>query len=211
MRGIFLFYLPKAYYLLGMKLFILCLVLFVGFIANAQEKAFGKNDISISAGYGIGNVWRDLFKVNGPSGSDYNVSINGPYTLIGEYAFSRRISGGLALAYSKLRGIFTYGGYKNTETLTNYSILLRANYHFWHFLKWDPYVGGGAGYYKFNYASHDNTVGSNQGSGLKIPGSFALAAQAGVKYYPLKQVGLFAEVGYVAGSIGQAGVVVKLR
>jgi outer membrane protein W len=177
---------------------------------ETSASAYHKNGSVISAGYGIYNAWRRLFSVNAPAGTTYTVSAAGPATIVYEYAFTNRISGGVSLSYSKLKGILRYGLYKNTETLTNFSALLRANYHFGQSAKWDPYIGGGAGYYSFEYTSKDNAGGANSGSGLKIPGAFALSAQAGTKYYFNRHFGLFAELGYVAGSVGQVGATVKL-
>ena len=175
--------------------------------AQHNEMAYGKKQSTISAGYGIGNVWKRLFNFYSPiSGSDYKVSSTGPFSLVYEYGFTHRISGGIALGYSKIKAILTYQQSKNIETLSNFSALARGNYHFLKSPKWDPYAGLGVGSFKFNYTSKDASGNGNAGTGVKVPGVLGFSGQIGAKYYVSKSFGAYAEVGYVAGSVGQVGI-----
>ena len=71
--------------------------LFLTTSAFAQEdNAYTQGSSTISAGYGIGNIWKKLFKLsNSFSGGDSKVSATGPFTLIYEYGFSEKISAGV--------------------------------------------------------------------------------------------------------------------
>lgn len=176
--------------------------------SSAQEvRAFEKGNSIISLGYGIGNIWKAFLEdaVSYPDNT-YKVSNNGTYTLIYEYGVTDRISAGLAVGYSEVEGTFIGFGEKFTEKLTNFSVLARANYHIGKFRKFDPYVGGGIGYYHFNY--------SNDRPGLvnsKVPGAFGYSAQLGLRYYATPQWAAFGEVGYVGGSLVQLGVTFKFQ
>ncbi|MEJ7625432.1 MAG: OmpW family outer membrane protein [Ferruginibacter sp.] len=184
----------------------LSLILCLCFKSFSQsEKAFSKGNSVISAGVGIGNIWKTFLKnaFTYPPGT-YNVKTRGTYTLVYEYGFSNRISGGLALGYSDVYGKFDGYGEKFTETLTNYSLLVRSNYHFGKIPKFDPYIGAGLGYYRFKYYNNKPGIVNS-----KVPGSFGYSAQLGAHYYFSRHLGAYAEVGYVGGSIGQLGVTYK--
>jgi outer membrane protein W len=188
------------------------LFLAVNCTAYAQDEstAYYQGSSTISAGYGIGNIWKKLFKLSGAfSGGKYDVSASGPYTLIYEYGVSDKISAGVSLGYSKVEGDYSdASNYKYTETLTNISALARANYHFGQSEKFDPYLGLGLGYYNFKYEYKDNDTNPNTTT-FAVPSAFGLSAQLGAKYYIASSFGLFAEVGYVAGSYAQVGLTAR--
>lgn len=175
--------------------------------SNAQDKrAFDKGNSIISVGYGIGNIWKTFLEdaVSYPDDT-YKVSNNGTYTLIYEYGVSKKVSVGLAIGFSEVEGNFIGFGEKFTEKLTNLSVLARANYHIGNFKNFDPYLGGGIGYYHFNY--------SNDRPGLvnsKVPGAFGYSAQLGLRYYFSSHWAAFGEAGYVGGSLVQLGATFKL-
>ncbi|MDB5203346.1 MAG: hypothetical protein JWQ27_2755 [Ferruginibacter sp.] len=194
------------------KIIVLLIALSIVQSMKAQEnsRAYYKSQSTVALGYGIGNVWKRVFKANAPNGgASYDINSTGPVSLVYEYGFTKRISGGIALGYSQVKAVLTYGPLINTERLTNYSALARANYHFGHDPKWDLYAGGGIGYYKFTYDSKDNSGNNNSGSGIKVPGAFGSTAELGAKYYVKPCFAVFAEAGYVAGSYGQLGVNVR--
>lgn len=176
--------------------------------SQAQEmRAFEKGSSIISLGYGIGNEWKGFLEdfTDYPDNS-YKVSNNGTYTLIYEYGFGDRISAGVALGYSQVEGNFDGAGtgFTFTEKLTNLSILARANYHLGKFKKFDPYVGGGIGYFHFNYENSKPEIIES-----KSPGAFGYSAQLGLRYYFIPQLAAFGEVGYVGGSLVQLGATFK--
>ncbi|MEO6405037.1 MAG: hypothetical protein ABIY51_11340 [Ferruginibacter sp.] len=191
------------------KIYILLfLVCFFACISFAQSSnSYQKKKSVISAGYGVNNIWKQLFKKSALN--DYYSSLKGtgPITLVYEYGFSDKISGGVALGYSSLKAVSTYGTYRNDEKLTNFSVLLRASYHIINKPKWDGYLGGGAGYYKFNYTSKDNSGGSIEN--IKVPGALGFTGHGGLKYYFTTQFAAMLEAGFVAGSYGQVGFAYK--
>ena len=174
--------------------------------AQAQPEKFAvyeKGTSSLVVGQGIGNIWKTFMKqaINYP-GISYKVSSLGPLTLIYEYGFGKRISGGLALGYSRITGKYSGFGDEFTDRLTIFSALARANYHFGHSSRFDPYIGIGVGYVRSKY---DNS-GSN--SNRSVPGEFGYSGQLGAKYLFTPHFGVYAEAGYVGGSFVQAGLAV---
>jgi len=171
----------------------------------SQQQAFAKGTSIITAGMGIGNIWKTFLEdaFNYPDNT-YKVSSKGTYTLVYEYGFSKRISAGVALGYSEVTGQFEGFGEKFNETLTNFSVLARSNYHFGKSNKFDPYIGVGIGYYHFKY--HNDKPGLINS---KVPGSFGYSGQLGAHYYFIPSFGIFAEGGYVGGSFAQLGITCK--
>lgn len=188
-----------------MRIVTLVILLLFFMPAFSQKTAFEKKRSTVSAGVGVYNIWKTFLRdaISYPP-STYKVSATGPFTVIYEYGITRKISGGIALGYSEIKGNFNGYGEKFDEKLTNFSALLRANYHIGKFKKVDPYLGGGAGYFAFKYENSRNLSGDG-----KIPSALGLSAQVGVKYYPVPKLGAYAEIGYVGGSVGQLGVAVK--
>ncbi|MEO7266236.1 MAG: hypothetical protein ABIW38_15060 [Ferruginibacter sp.] len=177
-------------------------------LSSAQSiKSYQKKSSVISLGYGVNNIWKQLFKESVLSNYYSSLKGVGPVTLIYEYGFTSRISAGVALGYSSLKAVSTYGTYRNDEKLTNFSVLLRGSYHIINKPKWDGYLGGGAGYYKFNYTSKDNSGGSLEN--IKVPGAFGWTGHGGIKYYFNPHFAGMIEAGFVAGSYGQLGVAYK--
>ncbi len=174
-------------------------LLFISVSAMAQtERAYVKGNSIVSAGVGVGNIWRTFLKEAYDYPTDtYNVSSNGTFTVMYEYGFSKRISAGIALGYSKVTGKFEGFGEKFTETLTNYSLLARSNYHFGKYRKFDPYVGIGVGYYNFQYYNNKPGIINS-----KAPGAFGYSGQLGTHYYFNHNLGAYMEIGYVGGSLG---------
>ncbi len=84
---------------------------------------------------------------------------------------------------------------------------MRGSYHIINKPKWDGYLGGGAGYYRFNYTSKDNSGGSLEN--IKVPGALGYTGHGGIKYYFNPHFSGMVEAGFVAGSYGQFGVAYK--
>lgn len=172
--------------------------------ASAQqnrEPYYVKGSSVITIGHGIGNIWKTYLKqaINFP-GITYKVSSLGPYALIYEYGFSKRISGGVAAGYSRITGKYSGFGDTYTDRLTIFSLLARANYHFLRREKWDLYAGGGAGYVNSQYANSDAQ------SKRDAPGEFGYSGQLGGRYLLKDHWGVYAEAGYVGGSFVQIGL-----
>ncbi len=184
-------------------LFFILILLYTGTTCIGQgreSKVFRKGKSLIAAGHGIGNIWK-TFLDKAFSLPGYKVTTTGPYTLIYEYGFGKRISAGAAASYSRIKGKYTGAGIAFTDRITIFSILARGNYHFGRLRKFDPYVGIGLGY---NYSKYDNSESININS--KIPGEFEYSGQLGIKYYVISHLGFYAEAGYVGGSFIQIGL-----
>jgi outer membrane protein W len=178
--------------------------------SQVPATAYAKGNSMLSAGYGVVNIWT-LFLKNAFSypPNTYKVGSTGPFALTYEYAFSKRISGGIALGHSVVTGRFNGFGFKFTEKLNAFTALARSNYHF--FLKgrkFDPYIGAGLGFFKFRYTNDTPGIINS-----KVPGSFGYSGQAGTHYYFNSHLGAYAELGYVGagGSLGELGVTVKFH
>lgn len=178
-----------------------------------DETAYYQGSSTVQVGYGIGNIWKTLFKLSGAFTTDgtYKVKATGPIALTYEYGASDNISVGVMLGYGKVTGTYT----DNTdpadnyeESLTNFSALARANYHFGQSDKFDPYIGIGLGYHNFKYEFKEATP-SGFPNTFAIPSAFAYAAQLGARYYVASNFGLYLEVGYVGGSFLQGGLVLR--
>jgi len=183
---------------------------------NAQDNeggAFSKGSSYVNLGYGFGNIWKKTFTLNsGFYGGTYKVSTTGPYSLTYEYGISDKISVGIAGSYSQVKGTYTaptnLPADNFVDKLTNFSVIVRSNYHFGHSEKFDPYIGLGVGYYNFKYESKTGD-GVNQSSTYVIPGAFGYNGQLGARYFFSTNFGIFAEVGYVAGAFAQGGIALK--
>ena len=195
------------------------LILSAAFLCLACAKSFSQDDraytqgsSTVSVGYGFGNVWKSLFKLAGAfSGGNYKVSTKGPVALVYEYGAAENISVGVSFGYSQVKGDYKDTSYPEdnyTETLTNISALARANYHFGQSDKFDPYLGIGLGYYNFKYKYKD-AQGGTDNTTFAVPGAFGFSGQLGAKYYFSPAFGVYAEIGYVGGSIAQVGLTAK--
>ncbi len=176
------------------------------------DQAYTQGSSTVSLGYGFGNIWKTLFKLAGGfSGGSYKTTATGPVALTYEYGAAEKISVGIALGYSQVKGTYkdpSEPSYNYEESLTNISALARANYHFGQSDKFDPYVGVGLGYYNFKYKYKDADGGTSGGS-FAVPTAFGFSGQLGAKYYFSSNIGAYLEVGYVGGSIAQIGLTAR--
>lgn len=180
---------------------------------GSDDPAYVQGQSTVSVGYGVGNIWKKLFKINSTFyKGTYKVSSTGPFSLTYEYGVTDRISGGIAASYSEVKGAYTDPDNKDNnhvERLTNLSVIARGNYHFGISPKFDPYIGLGIGYYKFKY-EETGIKDKIETQSVAVPGSIGYNGQIGAKYYFTPAFGVFAEVGYVVGGYGQAGLTIKL-
>lgn len=191
------------------KLLFLLLVSLTGFSLGltAQKnnnKAYHKYNSNFILGYGIENFWT-IFLDKGIDIPDYTVKSLGPFTVAYEYGISNRFSAGMALSYSRARG--KAERFQLADQISFYSLILRANYHFFTTAKLDPYFGAGVGISKSVYKNLDDATVGNYNS--KVPNTFEPNAQLGIKYFPVKHFGICAEVGYIGGALGLIGIAAK--
>lgn len=144
----------------------------------------------------------DFFFKKNYNTAEYKIQSYGPFSATVEYRLNQHISGGVSVAYSKIKG--NVPRFLIDEELTIFTAFARANYHFIHKKNLDSYVGLGGGYVRSVY---QNSLGVPSDD---VPAVFGYSAQLGLKYYFLRNMGLYTELGYVNGSFAQVGLVWKL-
>jgi len=193
------------------SLYILLIIILNSLCSTAQQKfAFHKRTSVITLGYGVGNIWKQFLEEGISSPESYSVSSSGPIAFTYEYGFFNRISAGFIVGYSLLKGKFTSNQVPFEDRLTCFSLLARANYHFLPRKKLDLYAGGGLGYYNFKYQAKDGT-GAPFTLNNRIPGTFGYSVQVGIRYYFSNNIGAYAELGYLGGSLAQFGIAFSFR
>lgn len=178
----------------------------VAVCSTTQAQAYQKNDINISAGYGIASIWKYYLRDLASYGIDYKVHTDGPVCFLADYAVFKNISIGLAAGQSETRGAGGINGFELKENLKSIFLLVRGNFHPFRFEKFDPFIGGGIGYYHFKYINELNSTKPS-----RVPGNLGLSAQLGGRYYFYKSISVFAEVGFIAGSLAEVGLCVRIR
>ncbi len=194
------------------------------FIASAQNEdpafdkyatGFQEGNTFISAGYGFGNfglgVLRSLVKTSS-SLTDVKFKTKGPFHAKISHAVTNDIEIGVNFAYANYSvdwdNTVNTTDYNTKLTWETWSALLRVNYHFGGDDKLDPYLGVGFGYrnsdYKFTYEDPNNTKNESYTSPLH----FGFEATLGARYFPIPNLGIYAEVGF-AKSIGQIGLTAR--
>ncbi|MEJ7609983.1 MAG: OmpW family outer membrane protein [Ferruginibacter sp.] len=206
-------------------LFATAIMIFAATAVSAQDSeggAYSKGQSTVAIGYGFISPYKNLFKFTnlfaGPGESSKYSSI-GPVGLTYEYGISDKISMGLQVAYGQNKnvstekdGISAGKDYIVTSKLTQISAILRGNYHFGSSSKFDPYVGLGLGYGNFKYETTSNDPADNNDPffdsfyNISVPTSFGITGQVGAKYYFSSNIGMYAELGYLAGSFAQVGI-----
>ena len=209
-------------------LFASVIMIFAATSAFAQDDkggAYAKGQSTFSIGYGFVSPYKTLFKFNSAffgssAGTTTKYSNVGPVGVTYEYGVSDKISVGVQLAYGQNKNVTTEADglgtgkpYILTQKLTQFSGILRGNYHFGSSPKFDPYIGLGLGYGNFKYTTTSNDPSDTPADfalfNIAVPTSLGVTGQVGAKYYFSDNVGLYAELGYLAGSIAQVGVTFK--
>ena len=159
---------------------------------------------TVSVGHGFINVWKTFLDkvIDIP---EYKVKSTFFYTLIYEYNFGR-FSGGFSGSYSRVNG--RADRFELSDQISIVSVLMRGNYHFLRSAKLDPYFGGGIG---FNNAKYKNLNTQTVIPDLNkhVPSELDFCGQLGLKYFPVKHIGVYMEAGYVGGAILHVGITGK--
>jgi outer membrane protein W len=186
---------------------ILALIISIQVLAQSNKGPMNSKGSSlITIGYGIGNIWVYLLEHNSffiDYVSNYNVKSTGPISICYENFLSKKISLGMAVSYSIVKGKGDGRGVFVDDQISMFTALIRGNYHFGKSLKFDSYVGGGIGYIRSVYKSFPSVPSP------AVPGEFGYSAQVGAHYYLTKNAGFYGELGYVNGSFLQLGGVVR--
>src|ERR1035437_472952 len=177
------------------------------------DDAFGEGKIVISAGYGIGNFTKTLFKVISTNTlyTAYSFKGFGPIHFKAEYGLSDKMGLGLSVNYVSASATWTnyYNGpwnaatgtydqiaYTETMGFSSLSFLLRMNLHFATTAKLDPYWGIGAGYrtggWKYSSTYPNSTPVGTLGGAMP----FGFETTFGMRYYFTDNIGLYMEIGY---------------
>lgn len=147
-----------------------------------------------------------------------------------EYGISEEVSLGLSVAYWKINALVkeTYSlNVNNIATaqldeinlgVSALAIGVRGNYHFNTSnkeSKIDPYIGGAIGFTNYDFSI--GFTSSVEGKSLpqetfkfKAGGGPYFATTFGLRYYPIKYIGLNTEIGWDRGALFFAGIIFKI-
>lgn len=178
------------------------------------NSAFETGTITISAGYGAGNLGRAVFKAFKDELA-YSTIGFGPLHFKGEYGVSDNIGLGLSVNYVSMGASWEFNTIDtlNNSVTSNYKLkrsainfLPRLNVHFGVSEKFDAFWGIGMG---FNTATW--TIDFDDDSFIfSIPGGFPVGFETtfGMRYYFVDFIGLYMEIGYAKAPL-QGGLVFK--
>lgn len=213
------------------------LILFSLFSMNTSQakpkkkrKACVKQENAIiTVGYGAPSIVRAFLKYK-TTRDQIEVAGSGPYIFKTEFMITDRFGISTNLSYSRSR-IFWYDtgydtisqSYRKFEFgIKAYEIsgTVRANYHYYKHPKLDAYVGAGFGYGVFNMESYTLAHTTQFKIKYEIPDPLSLEATIGLRYFPLKNLGIYTEVGigkswilyekyFLPEALIQAGLVFK--
>ena len=184
----------------------------------------------ITLGYGAPSIVRAFLKYK-TTRDEVGVAGSGPYIFKSEFMVHKRIGVGVNLSYSQSR-IYWYDvgydtisqSYRDFEfgiRANEFSGTVRANYHYIKHPKLDAYAGLGFGYGRFNMESYTLAHTTQFSIKYDVPKPLSLEATTGLRYFPLKNLGVYTEVGigkswilfnkyFLPEALIQAGIVLKL-
>lgn len=173
-------------------------------------KAFEKQNIVFSAGYGFGNFGTTFLKMLFENGSNVDIGSVGPIHGKAEFGLSDGFGFGVSFNYIQVNASWTGdSAYWYKVTYSNYSILARMNFHFSGDEKFDPYFGIGVGWKQGTWKFDTNEPGWDAESIVGTLNPFGLEITGGFRYYMTDWFGLYLEAG-LAKSLLQVGIAVKL-
>lgn len=207
------------------KLIIAAAILLSANASFAQDgTAYEMGKSTVSLGYGFLSPFKTLFKLSSIFATDPTTTVKysslGPVALTYEYGISEKFSVGGLVAFGNIKNVTTdkdgLGAGKDyivTDKLDQFSVGVRGNYHFGSSAKFDPYIGLGLGYNSFKFKTTTNDPTDTPADlalfAIKVPGALGVSGQLGAKYYFSSNIGMYAEVGYLAGSFAQLGLTAK--
>jgi hypothetical protein len=197
---------------------------------HMDEACVKKNALIATIGYGTPSIIRAYLKYK-TTRDQITVYGSGPYILKAEYMVSNRIGISANASYSQSRIAWEDIGfdtikqnYHNFEFgITAYEIsgTLRGNYHFLKRKKLDGYVGAGIGYGFIKMNSYTYAHTTRFSIQYEFPRPLSLECTAGLRYFPIKNLGVYSEVGlgkswilfnkyFLPEALIQFGIVLKL-
>jgi hypothetical protein len=182
---------------------------------KGKDNAFAMGKSYITAGYGVGNLTKTVFKIY-QSYEGFSTKFTGPFNLKYEYGISESWGMGLSLSYMSYN--VGWGGesydFDNDTTInikegfkgSTIRAVAKFNYHFGGNENFDPYIGFGVGYAARSYKFYSNDPLAQELSIKGIP--IASEITLGMRYYFSPNVGIFAELG-TGSAIFQFGLALK--
>lgn len=220
---------------------ILLSILFISFCceplsAQKSKKIFNPDkvrcgDLVISTGYAVPSIIRAYLKYK-TTRDQIKVYGQGPFVLKTELMLSNRFGVGLNYSYSRSKITWEDVGYDTIQQLYRkfefgikayeISSTIRANYHFWKRKKIDCYAGLGIGYGMIHMASYTLAHTTIFSIVYDFPPPLSLECTWGMRYFPLKNLGVFTEVGlgkswilfnkyFLPEALIQAGICYKIN
>jgi opacity protein-like surface antigen len=171
-----------------------------------------KGSMIFSAGFGVPNfseIFAEAISVG------FNESTSNKIGILhgkADFGLGNLVSMGVVVNYNSMNTIEYRNGDKAPFRYTSLAISLRTNFHYYTDDKWDAYVGAGIGYKKIKYSRTENPNNNTflvDDKTITNRYPYSLEGTAGVRFFPIKMVGFYAELG-LAQSILQAGISVKL-
>lgn len=196
---------------------------------DLSEAAVHKGNVNITFGYGAPSIVRAFLKLR-TTRDQITVAGSGPYIFKAEYMLTHRLGISLNGAYSQSKVFWFDVGYDTVKQIyrdfefgiRGYELsgTLRANYHYIKHRKLDAYAGVGFGYGLFNMRSYTLAHTTRFEIKYDIPKPLSLEATTGLRYFPIKNLGIYTEVGlgkswilykkyFLPEALIQAGLVLK--
>lgn len=178
-----------------------------------NDLSFGKGTVVVNGGYNGISVIKAFLKLGLTDlygSGTYTTSGTGPVGGGFEIGVNDWLGLGLQGNYSTLKGSYDDGaGYRYTETFNTSRYFIKATIHFATSRQLDPYIGIGGGYNKSKYTFTDNDSDPSNDEQYDLPFPIAATAGIGLRYYPVRNFGFYAEAGYLTGSLLQGGIVLR--
>jgi hypothetical protein len=206
------------------------IVIFLFFYSSALCKERNLSKISMNAGIGLPSIIRSYIKIRTENYSP-KVKGLGPFILKIDYQISSRLSLGLNGMYNFTKVNWLTDGYGPAPYFEKqkfesgiegkeYSLTSRLNYHFWKQKKTSFYGGLGIGYGLTNAKSFSKAPNPPFIIDIDFPSPLRFDATVGIRYFPIKHVGLYSELGlgkiwillkkyFIPESLFQIGFIVK--
>lgn len=184
----------------------LVIILFTSQMVLGQKKEYAvkKGNLMITSGYGFPGILRYILKLK-TNREDYTIKGSGPYLFKAEYMISNKFGIGINASYNSSRLFWFDPSYDTIQKLyrdfefgikgKELSGAIRGNYHFWHRKKIDSYAGLGFGTGYINL--HSYTLAHNVSIDINytLPRPYYIDATWGFRYFPIKNLGIYTEVG----------------
>ncbi len=197
---------------------------------SEEDNAVHKSNFMFSVGYATPSIVRGYIK-HQTNRKDIVVSGIGPVLMKAEYMLSNRLGICINASFSNYRIAWYDDSYDTIQQkyrpfemgIKSYELAgtVRGNYHFWQRSHFDSYAGLGIGYGLFHIGGYTTAHTTIFGFQYDLPPTLSLECTYGIKYFPLRNLGIFAEAGlgkswilfdkyFIPEALIQAGVTLKL-